>query len=102
MTPAIDADFVQLPRHALADAALSTAAAAGASHADLRVHRIMTELIRLRDGELETAVVNREIGLAVRVIVDGTWASPRTRSWCRTSQPTPRGGLCRLPPRWPR
>lgn len=33
----------------------------------------MTELIRLRDGELETAVVNREIGLAVRVIVDGTW-----------------------------
>ncbi|BBU22202.1 TldD/PmbA family protein [Mycobacterium xenopi] len=73
MTPAIDADFVQLPRHALADAALSTAAAAGASHADLRVHRIMTELIRLRDGELETAVVNREIGLAVRVIVDGTW-----------------------------
>ncbi|BCQ08603.1 hypothetical protein JMUB5695_02039 [Mycobacterium heckeshornense] len=73
MTPVIDADFVQLPRHELADAALSAATAAGASHADLRVHRIMTELIRLRDGELETAVVNREIGLAVRVIVEGTW-----------------------------
>ena len=29
--------------------------------------------MQLRDGELETAVVNREIGLAVRVIVDGTW-----------------------------
>ena len=28
---------------------------------------------KLRDGELETAVVDREIGLAVRVIVDGTW-----------------------------
>jgi TldD protein len=69
----IDADFLQLPRHELADAALSAATAAGATHADLRLHRLSTELIRLRDGELETSVVNRDIGLAVRVIVDGTW-----------------------------
>ncbi|MDT5232477.1 MAG: TldD protein, partial [Mycobacterium sp.] len=69
----IDADFLSLPRHELADAALSAAAAAGATHADLRVHRLVNEIIQLRDGELETAVVNREIGLAVRVIVDGTW-----------------------------
>ena len=27
----------------------------------------------MRDGELETSIVTREIGLAVRVIVDGTW-----------------------------
>ncbi|MEB3051178.1 TldD/PmbA family protein [Mycolicibacter sp. MYC123] len=75
MTPnrGIDAEFVALPRHALADAALSAARAAGVEHADLRIHRIATEVIRLRDGELETAVVNRELGLAVRVIVDGTW-----------------------------
>jgi TldD protein len=69
----IDADFLSLPRHELADAALSAATAAGASHADLRIHRLVSEIIQLRDGELETAVVNREIGLAVRVIVDGTW-----------------------------
>ena len=69
----IDADFLDLPRHELADAALSAATAAGASYADLRIHRISTEIIQLRDGELETAVVSREIGLAVRVIVDGTW-----------------------------
>ncbi len=30
-------------------------------------------MVQLRDGELETAVTDREIGLAVRVIVDGTW-----------------------------
>ncbi|PQM47909.1 Metalloprotease TldD [Mycobacterium talmoniae] len=30
-------------------------------------------MIQLRDGVLETAVVTRELGLAVRVIVDGTW-----------------------------
>lgn len=47
--------------------------AAGASYADLRIHAVTTELVQLRDGELQTAVVDREIGLAVRVIVDGTW-----------------------------
>ena len=75
MTPnrGIDADFLGLPRHELADAALSAAKAAGASHADLRVQRTSTEIIQLRDGELETAVISREVGLAVRVIVNGTW-----------------------------
>lgn len=69
----VDADFLALPRHALADAALSEAVMAGASYADLRIHAITTEHLQLRDGELEAAVVDREIGMAVRVIVDGTW-----------------------------
>ncbi|MCV7102168.1 TldD/PmbA family protein [Mycobacterium palustre] len=69
----IDADFLSLPRQRLADAAMSAARACGAAHADLRVHRIATETIQLRDGKLEAAVSNRELGLAVRVIVDGTW-----------------------------
>ncbi|QVI30073.1 TldD protein [Mycolicibacterium neoaurum] len=69
----VDADFLALPRRALADAALSAALAAGASYADLRIHRLTTEIIQLRDGSLETADINHEVGLAVRVIVDGTW-----------------------------
>ncbi|HEY9267327.1 MAG TPA: DNA gyrase modulator, partial [Mycobacterium sp.] len=69
----IDADFLALPRHQLADAALTAAVQAGASYADLRIHAIRTETIQLRDGALETAVLEHEIGLAVRVIVDGTW-----------------------------
>lgn len=73
MTRAVDDDFLAIPRLQLADAALSAARAAGAGYADLRVHSITTETIALRDGELETSVLNREIGLAVRVIVDGTW-----------------------------
>ncbi|MGV0848640.1 TldD/PmbA family protein [Mycolicibacterium phlei] len=72
-TRRVDSDFLELPRSALADAALSAARDAGASYADLRIHGITTELMTLRDGDLETAVVDREIGLAVRVIVDGTW-----------------------------
>ncbi len=69
----VDADFLALPRHALADAALPAATAAGASYADLRIHRINNEIVQLRDGELETAVTSTELGLAVRVIVNGTW-----------------------------
>ena len=72
-TRSVDDDFLALPRLSLADAALSAATAAGASYADLRVHAITTEIVTLRDGELESSVVNREVGLAVRVIVDGTW-----------------------------
>lgn len=70
---AVDADFLALPRHALADAALSAARAAGAGYADLRIQRLAGEMVQLRDGELETAGRTRDIGLAVRVIVDGTW-----------------------------
>lgn len=69
----VDPDFLELPRRQIADAALSAAVSAGASHADLRIHRIVSEVVALRDGELETSIVDREVGLAVRVIVDGTW-----------------------------
>ena len=98
----VDADFLALPRHALADAALSAAAAAGASYADLRIHRITNEIVQLRDGELETAVVNREIGLAVRVIVDGTWGFASHAELAPTSPPRPPAARCRWPPRWRR
>ncbi|MGE2833612.1 TldD/PmbA family protein [Mycobacterium sp. SMC-4] len=69
----VDADFLALPRSALADAALTAARNAGADYADIRIHALTTESIQLRDGALENAVVDYEIGLAVRVIVDGTW-----------------------------
>ncbi|MDY6997827.1 MAG: TldD/PmbA family protein [Actinomycetota bacterium] len=69
----IDADFLAMPRRAIADAALTAARQAGASYADLRIHAITTETVQLRDGALENAVTDHEIGLAVRVIVDGTW-----------------------------
>ena len=73
MPRTVDADFLALPRHALADTALNAARQAGASYADLRIHAITTEAVQLRDGSLENAVLDHEIGLAVRVIVDGTW-----------------------------
>ncbi|MBY0440562.1 MAG: TldD/PmbA family protein [Mycobacteriaceae bacterium] len=75
MTPhrGIDAEFLNLPRMELADAAFCAATAAGASYTDLRIHRISTEIIQLHDGELENAAASYQLGLAVRVIVNGTW-----------------------------
>ncbi|WP_442941871.1 TldD/PmbA family protein [Nocardia sp. NBC_00416] len=69
----MDPEFTDLPLAALAEAALSAARAAGAEHADLRVHRLCTQVIRLRDGRVEALTDTVELGFAVRVVVDGTW-----------------------------
>ncbi len=69
----VDADFLALPLQELADAALSAARSARASHADVRVQRLTTQSISLRDGSVQSSVDAGEIGLAVRVVVDGTW-----------------------------
>ncbi|MEV0246960.1 TldD/PmbA family protein [Nocardia sp. NPDC050712] len=73
MTSGVDAEFLALPLSTLADAALSTARVLGAEHADLRVHRLVTQSIRVRDGRVEAISNATDLGLAVRVIVDGTW-----------------------------
>ncbi|MFV9429909.1 TldD/PmbA family protein [Rhodococcus rhodochrous] len=70
---AVDDDFLALPLHAAADAGLTVARAAGASHADVRVHRIRTGTSTLRDGALQAAVDDSDCGVAVRVLLDGTW-----------------------------
>ncbi|MBN9098917.1 MAG: TldD/PmbA family protein [Pseudonocardia sp.] len=69
----IDPAFRALPLTALADAALTRARELGAQHADLRVERISTQTISLRDGSVTGVSDDVEVGLAVRVIVDGVW-----------------------------
>jgi TldD protein len=69
----IDPEFTGLPLRELADAALDAARAAGAQHADFRAERIRGQWIRLSDGRLQTLSDGDDSGLAVRVIVDGTW-----------------------------
>jgi TldD protein len=69
----VDPEFLALPLRVLADAALGAARAAGASHADLRVHRLTSQSLRLRDGKVQAAVDTNEVGFAVRVVVEGTW-----------------------------
>lgn len=69
----IDDDFRALPLTALADAALQRARELGAEHADFRLERIRAETLSLYDARLEGALDADDLGLAVRVVKDGTW-----------------------------
>ncbi len=71
--PGIDPEFTARPLRELADAALAQARALGARHADFRAERIRGQQIVLADGHLQTLFDADDTGLAVRVIVDGTW-----------------------------
>src|ERR1700749_2147018 len=74
----IDAEFAALPLRNLADAALDAARTLGADHADFRVERVRGQRISLSDGKLESVSDADDSGLAVRVIVDGTWGFAAT------------------------
>jgi len=69
----IDPEFTALPLRELAAAALQRAADLGAQHADFRAELLRGQRIRLSDGSLETLFDTDTLGLAVRVVVDGTW-----------------------------
>jgi TldD protein len=45
----------------------------GATHADLRVERIRSQHLRMRDASLEGRLDDEDTGFAVRVVHDGTW-----------------------------
>ncbi|HEY1918315.1 MAG TPA: TldD/PmbA family protein [Streptosporangiaceae bacterium] len=69
----VDPEFAALPLRQLADAALQRATELGAQHADFRVELIRDQRIRLSDGNLDTFLDADDLGLAVRVVVDGVW-----------------------------
>ena len=91
-------------RATLTDAALSTAAAAGCTHAEFRVERIRSQRLRLRDGTPEGSSDDIEFGMGVRVVVDGAVgfaatvevtpeeAADLVRSAIETAQVTARAG----------
>jgi TldD protein len=69
----IDPEFTAYPLRQLADAALQRAADLGAEYADFRAERVRGQQIGLSDGNLETLYDTDDLGLAVRVVVEGTW-----------------------------
>jgi TldD protein len=80
--PDIDPSFLAMPARGLAAAALDRATALGAEHADFRLERTRVAQLRLRDGALDSSSDGEDVGLAVRVVHDGTWgfASGITRT----------------------
>jgi TldD protein len=69
----IDPEFTAHPLRQLADAALQRAADLGAEYADFRAEWVRGQQIGLSDGNLETLYDTDDLGLAVRVVVEGTW-----------------------------
>jgi TldD protein len=69
----VDESFLALPLSALTEAALTRAVDLGCEHADIRIERIRTQTISLRDARLQALADGEDLGLAVRVIHDGTW-----------------------------
>jgi TldD protein len=69
----VDESFLALPLSALTDAALTRALDLGCEHADIRVERIRTQTISLRDARLEALADGEDLGLAVRVVHEGAW-----------------------------
>ena len=71
--PGLDPGFISLPYRALGDAALQRAHDLGASHADFRFERVRWQDVRVRDGALQGAADDEDLGFAVRVIHGGAW-----------------------------
>jgi TldD protein len=66
----VDPSFAALPLEELRHGALERAAALGCAHAELRVGRIRSQVVVVRDSRVETTVDDTELGMALRVVVD--------------------------------
>ncbi len=60
-------------RGKLADAALAAAKKAGASYADVRINRYLSESLSSRERRLQAMSSDESYGAGVRVLVNGTW-----------------------------
>ena len=69
----VDPDFLALPLAEVSDAAIATGISLGASHVDIRVERVRTGVLQLRDTNPETQTDESVSGIGVRVIVNGAW-----------------------------
>ena len=56
----------------LSQAALDVASRAGATHGEVRVESIRSQYLSLRDAALESSGDDRELGMGVRVVFDGS------------------------------
>jgi len=64
----VDADQIERARQA----ALEAAERLGADHAEVRIEHIRSQIVALRDANLETAADDTMVGMGVRVVHDGS------------------------------
>jgi TldD protein len=68
----LDSSFLALPLGEVRSAALGKASDLGCEHAEVRVERIRSQVVQLRDGRLETALDDVDLGAGLRVVLDGS------------------------------
>lgn len=73
MTHQVDPDFLALPLQAVSDAAIQSGLSLGASHVDVRIERVRTGVLQMRDTSPESQTDESVTGVGVRVIVNGAW-----------------------------
>ena len=62
----------------LADAALNAAKKAGASYADVRIGRYLSQALMTREAKVQNIANNESFGVGIRVLVNGTWGFAAT------------------------
>ena len=62
----------------LADTALDTAKAGGASYCDVRIGRYLRQFINTREDKVENVVNTESTGIGIRVLADGAWGFAAT------------------------
>ena len=77
-TVELDAEFWTLPLETVRSAALDRARALGCEHAEARIERIRSEVVRVRDGRLETSADDLELGVGLRVVHEGSFGFAAT------------------------
>jgi len=71
-------EFLALPLEQIRSAVLDRARALGCEHAEARIERIRSQVVRMRDGRLETSADNLELGLGLRVVHSGSFGFAAT------------------------
>ncbi|MGH9018424.1 MAG: TldD/PmbA family protein [Acidimicrobiales bacterium] len=66
----VDPSFAALPLDGVRASALDRAVTLGCGQAEVRVERIRSQVVMVRDGRVETTVDDTEIGVGVRVVAD--------------------------------
>jgi len=77
-TVELDKEFLALPLEAVRSAGLERARALGCEHAEVRIERIRSQVVRMRDGRLETFADDLELGVGLRVVRDGSFGFAAT------------------------
>ncbi len=96
-TRSVDESFLALPLSALTEAALTRARDLGCEHADLRVERIRTQSISLRDARLERRRGHTAVRLRSAVVRTARGPAGRHRAWLENAPSTSPSSRSRCP-----